>query len=51
VWPRQTPWLARFVDCAGRLPASYKVRLRWRLVERALYDAAYYPPKLLKEPT
>lgn len=42
---------ARFVDCAGRPPASYKVKLWWRLGERALYDAAYFPPKLIKEPT
>ena len=42
---------AGFVDCAGRPPADDKVKLWWRLGERALYDAAYFPPKLIKEPT
>ena len=40
-----------FVDCQGAPPAPYRVKLWRKLDERALYDAAYFPPKLIKEPT
>lgn len=40
-----------FVDCPGAPPAPYRVKLYRKPKERALYDAAYFPPKLIKEPT
>lgn len=38
-----------FVDCQGAPPAPYRVKLWRKLGERTLYDAAWFPPKPIKE--
>lgn len=37
------------VDCQGAPPAPYRVKLWRKLGERTLYDAAWFPPKPIKE--
>ena len=39
-----------FVDCQGAPPAPYRVKLQRKLKDRTLYDAAWFPPKQVKEP-
>lgn len=39
-----------FVDCQGAPPGPYRVKLRRKLNDRTLYDAAWFPPKEVKEP-
>lgn len=37
-----------YVDCQGAPPAPYKVKLLYRLGDRALYDGGVFPPKEIK---